>query len=138
MQKITVACAVSFEDNFLLIKKDRLGKISWDIYVGQVKKHEDILVAAKRETKEKVGLEVEPILKKIYFYHPDGEDVVNFLFVCNLNEKPYVSDIGEIAWFAKDEIEYLLSTGKYEHELARSRFKDLLLGFDANLSFEQL
>jgi len=103
--------ALIVDGNRLLLGKRRKEpfKGMWDVIGGFLNYGEHPYDGLKREVKEETGLDIE-IEKCLGFfmdvYGKDQDSTMNICFLCKSTggiEKPG-DDIGELRWFAKDEI----------------------------------
>ncbi len=96
----------------LAVKKQKLGKGSWNGYGGEVEDNESINSAVVREIQEESGVQVRKAdLDKvaiIEFLHPDGKHLeVHTFFVHVWEGEPAESnEVGSAHWFLYNEIPY--------------------------------
>lgn len=129
--KISVACAIKFEDEILIISEKQKGQIYIDMPAGGVEHGETLDEAVIREIKEETNLEVgQPTLVGIFEYIESEKTTINFLYMIDLKEKPELTKVNDedvigIEWKKIDTIKNMLSNdqSKFEHPLAIARLE---------------
>ncbi|MEX0930742.1 MAG: 8-oxo-dGTP diphosphatase, partial [Candidatus Paceibacterota bacterium] len=79
MKKLLTLCIVMQHENILLgMKKRGFGAGKWNGFGGKVERNETIEQAAKRETREEVGIEVQKLRKKgiLEFHFAENPEVL--------------------------------------------------------------
>lgn len=111
---ITVATVIQQDDRFLLVREKSDGTYVYNQPAGHVEHGESLIAAARRETLEESGWDVEiQELLGIYEYvsPTNGINYIRHCFIAKPVEQvhpgPIDSDIEDIHWLSLDEISNL-------------------------------
>lgn len=138
----TVACIVEQDGRFLLVEEIASGRRVINQPAGHLEQGESFIEAAKRETLEETGWQVEPTaLLGLYTYHAPSNGVTyhRFCFIAQpVTQLPDATlDKGIIGplWLSRDEIE--ARTPELRSELVTRCIDDYLSGTRYPLDFIQ-
>lgn len=102
------------KDEILLIKSNRYvtGSQEWEVPAGRIEKDETAIMAAKRETLEETGYDIDEIIPVCSFNPNNGtSDLVIHLCkakairqICDFD----INEVESIRWFSKKEIKEML------------------------------
>jgi 8-oxo-dGTP pyrophosphatase MutT (NUDIX family) len=125
---------VRYSDKLIVVYEEQDNHSAWDIPAGGIESNETPVQAIRRELREEIGLyiTVEPRLTAI-FWAQLQTPTVHFLYEVEIDDTafrslaPHTSDIQRIDSFSRAELQKLIDTRAYEHNLAKARL-ELFLG----------
>ncbi len=111
---VTVATVVENEQRFLMVKEWAEGRLVYNQPAGHLEKGESILAAARRETLEETGWQIElEHLLGVYQYD-SGTEGISFVRFCFSAKPLYIhkdaeldEGIVETCWLAESELQEL-------------------------------
>jgi len=144
---VSVSSAVFISENGKLLLLRQAGKLKgnkWGPPAGGMEAHENPITAAKRETKEEIGVDVNPI-DLIGIYTVDRGDTasgISFVFRGEIifgSPKIKEGEIAEYKYFTPEEIEDLIKENRvYKPEYFLSSYQDWLNGISYPLDVVKL
>lgn len=133
MPHITVACVIQKNDRFLLVEENAENGIVYNQPAGHLEANETLLEAAKRETLEETGWQVEPTaIIGIYFYTSPNNGVTYHRICFAAEAKQFIEnhklDDGIICthWLSYDEL--IQSTDRHRSPMVMQCINDFLAG----------
>lgn len=133
--RATVGCLVKCGEAIAVVYEKQGGQGAWDIPAGGIEPGETPEQAIRRELYEEVGLqETDGVrLAAVYWVAAAAIPTVHFLYELDVTAAqptfaPHTDDIEKVALFSHGELQELIDTGAYEHDLAKARFEFALTG----------
>lgn len=130
---VTNAWIINDKSEFLITQRNSTKKhpFMWECTGGSVLTKEDTLIAAKREVKEELGIDIDISKAKkigsILRYYPNCNDILDvWLFNSNVKieeVKIQEEEVMDVMWASKEQIMDLYNNNKFE---ANAFFKEVM------------
>lgn len=134
-EHLSAAVLIEKEGNILLVKQAEREDVKWGPPAGHLEPGESVTEAAKRETREETGLEIELIdMVGIYTYLKSEQLKTGYVFrgqIVGGTFGPIAEDIAELRWFSREELKKLMTDGVaqlYKPEYNLRCLADWLMG----------
>jgi len=117
LRRFIVAAVIVADRTVLLVRRRvREAALSWQFPAGEVEPGETVQAAVARETREEVGLKVEPTEVIGERVHPTTGRHMVYLACRVVSGAPYLADaeeLVELAWCRLDQLADLIPNGLY-------------------------
>ena len=110
-------------DHIVLVKVCRYttGETGWEIPAGRIENGEDVVEAARRETREETGFDTRDHAV-VHSYHPMNgiADAVVHLVLCRSSGRPAAHDeeVDDVRWFSQNDIQAMIDRGEIRDGLS--------------------
>jgi 8-oxo-dGTP diphosphatase len=112
---VVASCLIKKDGKYLMVQEKKPSVYGlWNLPAGHVDKGEDLKTAARRETKEETGYDVE-LTKEIALYHETASDSIKHVFSANITGGELTvkeDEILDVKWLTFDQVEILQEDDK--------------------------